>query len=67
MAAKLHWWEWDRIADDGVRIIDPDGFRQSEEEYNDLYTWDEFLYRRQQCTLSFKRKHLDIESNVPAK
>ena len=53
MAAKLHWWEWDNALEDGIHILDPDGFCGSRKEYNDLYTQEEFEKRRHECTCSF--------------
>ena len=53
MGAKLHWWDWDNVIDDGIRIFDPDGFRGSDEEYSDLYTLEEFKQRRAKCTVRY--------------
>lgn len=44
-----HWKEWDNeIADDGMRIIDPDGFRFGKPVF---VTRDEFLKAKMECTL----------------
>lgn len=47
------WREWDAERIGGIKIIDPDGFRTGD-PMGDRYVWtrDEFLARRMQCTVS---------------
>lgn len=62
---KKHWWEWDETIDDGVRIVDPDGFgRQDPTIYNAKYTVEEFLFRRASCTCIFNNDRSFINGSV---
>lgn len=48
------WRQWDAEAIDGIHILDPDGFERGD-PYMDkyVYTRDEFLRRRNECTVNF--------------
>lgn len=46
------WREWDKTIDDGIRILDPDGFERGDPMMNMyVYTRSEFLRRRTHCTV----------------
>lgn len=48
------WREWDKEAIDGITILDPDGFERGDPmEAKYVYTRDEFLRRRNECTVNF--------------
>ena len=60
LSEQKTWREWDDERIDGVRILDPDGFFRSDpmmDKY--VYTREEFLRRRNECTCSFPQEALD--------
>lgn len=51
------WREWDAEKIDGIVILDPDGFERGDPMMNMyVYTRDEFLRRRTECTVMFPAK-----------
>lgn len=51
------WREWDAEKIDGIVILDPDGFERGDPMMNMyVYTRDEFLRRRNKCTVMFPAK-----------
>lgn len=46
------WREWDKERIDGIFIMDPDGFERGDPMMDVyVYTREEFLQRRQYCTV----------------
>lgn len=53
-AEQKTWREWDALGLDGMHILDPDGFERHDPMMNVyVYTLDEFLRRRMECTVRF--------------
>jgi len=49
---KMTWLEWDALRLNDIMILDPDGFDRHERDcMTRLYTLDEFLTRRDHCTI----------------
>jgi len=49
---KMTWLEWDALRLNDIMILDPDGFdRGARDCMTRLYTLDEFLTRRDSCTI----------------
>lgn len=53
-AVRKTWRDWDAEGIDDIHILDPDGFERGDPMMNHyVYTRDEFLRRRNECTVRF--------------